>query len=110
MNTFNTDFALTDTNLRLTVTLDNHYEGLKINDSPVSEGFIDFVVTESCQFNLVCSPKTYTVDFILGGKGESIDSQIITYQHLITEPFRQYNRETNEIISGWSLDSAGTQI
>ena len=107
-----TVFALAGTIFSIVVTPDSHYENLSIEMSTALADSLDtFIVSEDVEISLTCTPKVYTINFNLAGKGnpEKAADQYITYLHKVVKPFAQYYQKTSEVIDSWYKDSSLTE-
>lgn len=97
-------FALQGTKAQIEVNLDMHYENLvvKCNNvivDAVSAKFID----EDTIIVATCSPKIYTINYEMNGRGEQVPKDYVVYNNLIREPESQF--EDGYIIKNWCIDA-----
>lgn len=92
------DFALSGTKVELDFTNDFHYEftdadGIFVNGERHSKG--DMIVIDSQKsITSSISPKSYTINFDLCGRGDDskAQSQTIKYKQHIARPTEQYSK------------------
>ena len=111
-HTFESDFALRGTTLKLNTVLDDHYENLEIYISGTETSLSPtFTVDNQSKIDILCGPKDYTVSFNLSGKGDSekAPEQLVTYLHYVDTPAAQYWQASGEVLDSWYLDPNFTQ-
>ena len=102
-NTFTSNFAISNSELELTVLLTPHYQDLRINDSAINT--LNLAITQPIDITLTCNPKIYTVTFDLDGRGDAakVPPQEVMFLHTASAPVDQYYFETNESTIGWTI-------
>ena len=92
------DFALSGTRAELDFTTDFHYEftdddGIFVNGEKRHKGDI-IVIDSQKSITSSISPKSYTINFDLCGRGDDskAQSQTIKYKQHIARPTEQYSR------------------
>ena len=101
------DFALSGTRAELDFTTDFHYEftdddGIFVNGERHSKG--DMIVIDSQKsITSSISPKSYTINFDLCGRGDDskAQSQTVKYKQHIARPTEQYYK--GFVIGDWYL-------